>query len=256
MKFKGKWTLPGTPFKRYENILNKSLDDPEIFSKFKSMEGYNQIVGCDRGGVKSAKNLAKIIKVEYPFLLDKRKEMKENDRIGNPPIFYTMIGKFSPNTLFYMYVVGELNKHFGSLDGLNIIEIGSAYGGQCFVLSQYYKFKSYTLIDTPASIELSKRYLSKFLIKNIIFQDTRNIKSKYSDLFISTFAFNEMNNEGWDFYIDNIISKTNKFYIMMFMNGAKYDELYNKLKEHFDIKTYEVPPHGRKTNGLWVGTHK
>ena len=99
-------------------------------------------------------------------------------------MFDTKIGRFSPNTLRYMVVLGELNKCFGSLHNKNIVEVGSAYGGQCLIISKEHKFKSYTLVYIPDSIELSEKYFSNFSVDNVIYQTSEDIKPIKTDFYM------------------------------------------------------------------------
>lgn len=263
MKFSGYWTLPNTPYDKYNAILDRSLSEPDIFSIFRGHGDYIAIVGCDTHGESAATTLVEVIDRFYPELLPQLEDFRKNDSIGEPPLFVTRFGNFSSNTLRYVTVLGDLNKFFGSLENKSIVEIGSAYGGQCFIIYQQHKFKSYTLIDIPNSVELSRKYLSNFLIENVIYQDSENVESTSSDLCISNFAFTELDYGGCDFYIDNIISKSNNFYITTNLilpsreiNQEKFDYLYNRLSEFFDIEFHDEPPLEHTGTGVWVGRRK
>jgi len=262
MKFSGKWTLPNDPFEKYENILELAIRNPDTFSGFKNYDDYFEIVGCDIYGAEGASVLADEVFRVHPELMAQIQDFQENDHIGAPPMFDTKIGRFSPNTLRYMCVLGDLTKHFGSLDNMDIIEVGSAYGGLCLIISKKYKFRSYTLTDIPNSIELSRKYLSHFPIENVIYQDSENVIPAKTDLFISNFAFTEFDYDGWDFYTNNIIAHSDKFYITTNIlrnrtkDSQRYDFLYNKLSEFFDIEVHPEPPLRRQGTGIWVGKHK
>jgi len=254
MKFNGKWTLPDISIKTYNDLLNDLLNDINLFSKFKSISDYQGIVGCDSYGKEAAELLVAIIIKDYPELLNYIKKFQENDKFGSPNIYDTIMGKFSPNTLRYIVILGELAEQFGSLDGKNIIEIGSAYGGQCFIISQRYKFKSYTLTDIPQSIELSKQYLSLLEVENIIYQDTNNIEIKESDLVISNFALSELDETGRNFYFDNIISKTKNFYMITnIFNKIQCTQLLKKLELLFKVEFYLEPKLKKIGTGIWIG---
>ncbi|MHA1987686.1 MAG: putative sugar O-methyltransferase [Promethearchaeota archaeon] len=263
MKFKGIWTLGKIPSIRYKSILERAVSRPDEFLRFKNDPDYWQIVGIDGYDKNTAEDLAKIIKNEHPDLLGHIKKFQKNDEIGKPPCQETQIGKFSPNTLRYVVVLGNLIKHFGSLENKRIIEVGSGYGGQCFIISQKYNFKSYTLIDIPGAIKLSKKYLSKLLVENVIYQDTENIESDSSDLFISNFAFTELDEVGWNFYIDNVISKADNFYIATnivtkhrSLDNDRYKCLYNKLRKIFEIELQKELSFIKQGTGIWIGRKK
>ena len=53
-------------------------------------------------------------------------------------------------------MLSDLRALLGSLDDLDIIEIGGGYGGQCFVTSVVHSPKSYTLVDLEPCLALQK----------------------------------------------------------------------------------------------------
>ena len=78
----------------------------------------------------------------FVSLLDR---FRENDRYGKPETCsYGEHGLFSPTTLRYIKVASDISQLFGSLDGLRIIEIGSGYGGQCFVATTAFEPAKYS----------------------------------------------------------------------------------------------------------------
>jgi putative sugar O-methyltransferase len=143
----------------------------------------------------------------------------------------------SPTTLRYVKVLADLISHFGNLDGLDIVEIGIGYGGQCKIINDYFVPKSYTLIDLTEVILLADKYLECHGIQNTVFQ-TPNWRSKTPyDLCISNYAFTEISRQNQDFYVKNIIERSAKGYITCnFLNqrmkdGAMTDDEIKKLKK-------------------------
>jgi hypothetical protein len=257
MRFNGEWTARINQ-SDYINTLQDIIENSGSFSTFKSNAGYYSVVGCDAMKDEAGYILSDIIKIKHKQLLGDLKKFRENDRIGSPPIYKTLLGNFSPNTLRYMLVLGELEEHFGSLNEKNIIEIGSAYGGQCFIISRRHEFKSYTLVDIPKSVEISKKYL--FLLKatkNVIFEGTNQITSKESDLVISNFALTELDDIGWNFYFNNIISKTKNFYIITnIWDSIRYKSLFKKLSTLFQVTSYPEPELRKTGTGIWIGERR
>jgi hypothetical protein len=141
------------------------------------------------------------IKKHYPYLLDDIKVFATNDKIGNPTThYYDEIGiEISPSTLRYVKVLGDLINLCGPLTGKDIIEIGGGYGGQCKIIHDVFEPKSYTIIDHPNVMILIYKYLKQFNIK-------LQSKREMFDLFISNYAFTEIDRKFQDSYrkyIDN-----------------------------------------------------
>jgi hypothetical protein len=254
MEFKGNWTAKINK-NNFENAIKEIVDNSGSFSTFKKNSHYNSVVGCDTMEDFAGLVLSDEIKTKYNQILGDLNKFRENDKFGTPIVYKTILGDFSPNTLRYMVVLGEIEEHFGSLEGKDIIEIGSAYGGQCFIVSRRHKFNSYTLIDIPPAVELSKQYLSLFDdVGNVIYEDTNNIISKESDLVISNFALTELNEAGWDFYIDTILSKTKNFYIITnIADKYQYGVLFKKLLKYFKILWRPEPELKKNGTGVWIG---
>jgi len=255
MKYQGNW-VPKFNEPLYQETLKNIVNNKDLFLTFKQNEIYRSVVGCDTMGEDACNILIKEIKEKHEQLLKDVKKFQENDKYGTPITFETKIGKFSPNTLRYMVILGEIEKHFGSFDNKNIIEIGSAYGGQCFIISRRHKFKSYTLIDVPGSIELSKKYLSLLNVENVIHEDTNNVTPKKSDLVISNFSLTEFDHSGFNFYFDNIIKGAGGFYLLTNIPETDIERrefFYKKLKSRFEITILEEPELRKTGSGIWIG---
>jgi hypothetical protein len=139
-----------------------------------------------------------------PELLSRIDLFKTSDLVGNPVLYhYDAINtKVSVSTLFYIKVLSDLIKYFGSLDGMNIVDIGSGYGGQCKIVYDYCRPQSYTLIDLPEVKALSEKYINRFHINTGV-----NTSSKY-DLCISNYAFTEFNRNIQEEYNEKFIQKS------------------------------------------------
>ncbi len=70
-------------------------------------------------------------------------EAAKNDDVGNPRTMRLDSGLvISPTTLRYLKVADDIETHFGSIDGADVIEIGVGYGGQCRILDSLFKLNS------------------------------------------------------------------------------------------------------------------
>jgi len=248
MKFEGQWHAE-IGFRQFL----KTIVDDNCISVFKCMRQYQEIVGCDSYGKDAADILANDIIDKYPEIVKAKNSFKQNDKIGKPPIEQTKLGEFSPNTLRYMLVLGELGKFIGNLSNKKIIEIGSAYGGQALIISCLYKWKKYTMIDFPEAIELTSKYLDHFALSNINLMPTDKIVSEKSDVIISNFALTELDRTGFNFYYDNFFTKTQSFYIL---SNTSQDFFLETLSKLFDISKYSEPELKKHGTGIWVGKRK
>ena len=165
------------------------------------------------------------IQETLPEILDNIEKFSTNDNIGNPKThYYDVLDVFvSTATLKYMKVLSDLVVHFGSLDGLNIIEIGVGYGGQCKLIYDLFKPLSYSLIDLYEVVALTRKYLGEYNI-----HPNANNKKKY-DLCISNYAFSEIGREWQDLYNKEIIQRSRMGYMTCnFTNLRKGDGSMSK----------------------------
>jgi putative sugar O-methyltransferase len=176
----------------YPELCVSILNEPAAFQNFKRSPFYN--VFCEYANFEQGKESIEWILSHAPELLERSELFRKNDAIGNPRVFdYPKAGVFSPTTLHYIQVAGDLKKRFGSLDGWKILEIGGGYGGQCKILSDLFHFKSYTLLDLPESLLLAKKILDEQGVQGVSFLSVReDIRFEDYDLIISDLSFSEM----------------------------------------------------------------
>ena len=227
--------------------LKASLDD-EIFKNFKRYKVYNEIlehVGYDLG----LKYYDEIKKLDVSLLKDNLiTEFKKNDKVGNPILFnFNEIENISGSTLRYIHVLAKLKQLFGSLDNKKICEIGVGYGGQCRILSSFFKLKSYTLIDLKPVLGLAQKYLDNYPLNTVIEYKTMNELSydKEYDLVISNYAFSEISKEFQKIYLDKVIKQSKSGFMIMNQIAPdgfeqySQDELLNAIPNSQIIK--EIP---------------
>lgn len=189
------------------------------------------------------------IKKTEPAILSLLESFLTNDRIGAPTIYYYEEFDFriSPTTLRYVKVLVDLVHEFGSLDGMDIVEVGGGYGGQCKIIHDMFKPKSYTLIDLPEAIKLAERYLKEFGIR------PQGQFERY-DLFISNYAFTEIPRAYQDLYKEKFIDKSDRGYITCNFYQVPGDMMtFNeilKMKDNF--KVLEEIPQTAKDNFLYL----
>jgi putative sugar O-methyltransferase len=234
---------------RYKNICQMAALNDFYFSFFKQNKDYTEIlehVSEDQG-----KLYKEHLDQNFPEYISKLDKFKENDLYGGTKLFnYDSIGQISPTTLRYIKVLSDLKQLYGSLDNFNIIEIGVGYGGQCKIISDFFNIQNYYLVDLDESLNLSEKYLNKLDVKSakvVRPNDVVSLNKKF-DLVISNYAFTEISRTIQDFYLNNIILKSDRGYITcnfisQYCNIDSYSlkELEAKLNNFSTKKLQEFP---------------
>jgi hypothetical protein len=197
----------------YPVFCHNAAENPALFANFKRAPVYTKIlehVNYEFGA--SYLQIALRQSPEFRLSLD---GVRENDRIGNPVIYkYGEFGCFSPTTLRYLKVASDLKKHFGTIRDMKIVEIGGGYGGQCLVLSKLFSIGSYTIIDLPGPLELTKKYLESHGITNVRYISANDVsKMDPYDLVLSNYAYSECNKKIEDEYLEKVLCSAAKGYL-------------------------------------------
>lgn len=139
-----------------------------------------------------------------------------NDTIGMPRLLeFPGIGLASPYTLRYMKAAYDLRAIFGSLDGLDIVEVGGGYGGQCAILSRMFSPRSYTLVDLPETLMLAERYLQELQIPNVRFAQADDLpRDQRFGLFISNYAYTELDAPLRKWFLDKVMKASDRGFLL------------------------------------------
>ena len=233
-----------TEFTEWPVICAKAAKEDVVFETFRRNSASKGVV--DTVSFKAGKDYLRLILSQSPELIDYLSKFRTNDDVGSPDIYgyrYKLFSPkiyFSPTTLRYIKVLSDLKKHFGNLDGMRIIEIGVGYGGQCKIISDLYNFESYTLVDLSSCLPLVKKYLDRFGVKNLNYTTLDDLENngKY-DLVISNYAFSEITRSIQDIYIEKVISKSSRGYMLCNfsthgtkINSYSEQELVNLIDEN------------------------
>jgi putative sugar O-methyltransferase len=156
-------------------------------------------------------------------------------------------------------VLSDLKHLFGSLDNLNVIEIGVGYGGQCKVISDFFKPNKYYLVDLEEALNLADKYLKKLNVKNVEIVKPLDVNAldNQFDLIISNYAFTELSRSTQELYLNKILLRSSHGYITsnfvsreFNINSYSSDELMNKLNT-FNLRTLEEIPLTHKDNIIY-----
>lgn len=241
----------------YPDFCRLAAKNESLFNTFRSNPKYTAIlehVTQNEGNV-----YLDLIKKTNPDILSNINKYKTNELVGSPNKFHFDIGYLSPTTIRYIKVLTDLISEFGSLDGLDIVEIGCGYGGQAKIIMDTFNIKSYTLIDLEPVLKLTEKYLDAVNVDmtkiKLITMDKLTDSAKY-DLFISNYAYSECNKEIQLKYFEKVLSKSEKGYLTAnFINNffnldyLTLTELKNMIN---NVKLIEEQPKTHPNNIILV----
>jgi putative sugar O-methyltransferase len=140
-----------------------------------------------------------------------------NDSFGKPiKFYYPSIGNISPTTIRYISIAFELKKLFGEELKGNFVEIGVGYGGQASILNDFFKIDEYGIFDLSDVQQLTKIYLTQIgKADNLKMYSLTDNPLKEWDLVISNYAFSELPLELQKIYIEKVISRSKRGYLIM-----------------------------------------
>jgi putative sugar O-methyltransferase len=206
----------------YGRAVERIISSDRKFRRFRRIYDYREIL--EHVSLKQAHKYIERVNQVDPSIFKNYKNFINNDFVGMPYRYsIPNIGLFSPTTIRYIAVLVELRKIFGENFGGHIVEIGVGYGGQYLVMEQKQKIQSYSMYDLPSVQNLTEKYLKQKTTTNKVvmrnFQDETNI---CFDLVISNYAFSELPKPIQLEYVEKVLSKAKKGY--MIMNSGRTNE--------------------------------
>jgi hypothetical protein len=209
----------------YMRIVQASLSDKKMFSKFKANREYREIlehVDRDLG--------AKYLQIinSYGRLADSLFDFIALDKCAPFRYTYPSIGRVSPSNLRYVKIALDLKALFGDLNEFRVSEIGIGYGGQYHALTKVSNLKTYTFYDLPQVLQLANLYLSQFIPElNNHLSGNHNDPNKDIDLVISNYAFSELSRNLQEIYLKNVILNSKRGYLIYNEIGkGAFDSIY------------------------------
>lgn len=209
-----------------EAVLN-ATNNRKAFHNFKRNPAYNEIL--EHASYQEALESLKIIRQQTPSLLDDIDDYRINDSLGGARcLVFEELGMISPSTVRYMKIASDIISLFPNKIGENIVEIGTGYGGQYLVLDKAMSFSKYTLMDLNEVLQLNVKYLENFVMNSSYTCSTLNQLDSENDfdLVISNFAFSELPRALQLKYIDKVLSKSKRGYLVM--NSGKDESVFSK----------------------------
>ena len=237
-------------YKKYLEVCRKAVEDEEVFKTFRRNPDYNIVlehVNYEQG--------KEYLKETIPYLTKYfMGKFAVSEKFGGPATYLYGELSFSPTTLRYVKVLSDLIKHIGDIN-VNIVEIGCGYGGQCKIIHDLYKPKSYTVVDFPEVLKLTSKWLSNFNIIPTLrsLEDSSHIKY---NLCISNYAFTEFTRPYQDFYAENIIKHSTMGYITCNFLGRKDAFSVQEIINLMGGKMYEEKPKTGNNNAIYIWDHR
>ena len=246
----------------YPQVCLAAAEDDNIFDRFKTIPQYTEIL--EHTAPETGAGYLEVIKRDNPQLLEDKyiTKFKENDIYGGSSKHLYQDIEIAPSTLRYIKVLSDLIKFFGNLDGFKIAEVGGGYGGQCKIINDFFKIESYHIVDLPDVNKLSKKYLDKLNVKNVRFSSVEDLVIAKYDLFISNYAYSELDSNLQDIYKTNIIDTSKNGYMTcnfisdIFMNPSEFysREKLIGLKDKVEIHNEEPLTHPNNFILTWKNT--
>jgi putative sugar O-methyltransferase len=190
----------------YLTVCTLAQKNKDIFSKFKSCHEYRLVLE-HVSRLQGEKYLTQII--ENQRIIDNLKEITSKE-IGDPFRYkYLELGSISPTQIRYAKILQDLERMFDFSKIRQIVEIGVGNGGQAAQICNLHQLESYTLIDLKPVLGLTQILLSDHKFEpEFKFLDPARVRSLSSDLFLSNYAFSELNKISQDVYIENVLKNS------------------------------------------------
>jgi hypothetical protein len=244
----------GVNYSRYIECIDRANTHETLFNQFRRHIDYIWVVET----VNKPNGLVCLneVKKNTPELLEYLPKFCTSETQGGPElVYYDDYDIFiSPTTCRYIKVLSDMIMRFGPLDGIDIVEVGGGYGGQCKIIHDVFKPKSYTIVDIHNVLKLAVKFTERFGIKLIKREVTDDSIVRY-DLFISNYAFTEFDKPYQQFYDTHILQPSRMGYMICNFIGQRTEPAYSitdiiKLKA--DGKAFpEVPNSGKNIVYVW-----
>lgn len=232
----------------YRDICLSAYRDSDVFDSFKRHPSYNWVL--EHVSREEGQLYLEIIKRNLPEFEEKKDIFKFNDVLGNPFVFEYDGQFFSPTTLRYVKVLSDIKNLFGDISGKSVVEIGSGYGGQCFITQQLFDIDEYTLVDIEEPLMLASKYLDTLnsIAKKKVNYKTLSVEevvtsTKKFDIVIANYSYSELSIELQDLYYERFIKhSTNGYFTVNFVSSDFGIRSYSmeQIIEKFSVKNPKI----------------
>lgn len=241
----------------FDKRCSQIARDYGLFKTFKQDGKFRQVVGNDVRPLYVAQAIYNHLKQTHPDLVSQEMLVKflENDELGSPITHNLKKVEISAGTLIFIMHLSNIIDAFGK-DIKSVVEIGSGYGGQALIINKYFPdLDYYGCVDTDGALELCDEYLSHWGDFIEFHLANENLPRISSDLVVSNYCLNEMNEDGVDFYVNKLLRFTDNIYLACgnFSEEVPRNKyLLDKLGELFDIEVREELPKITNHNNIII----
>jgi putative sugar O-methyltransferase len=207
------WLTSDESIQRYHDALRKAASDDEAFEFFRRAPGIREIVEGVPTCVGRGYHEKLRAKMGDEALALEWERITENDRHGNPELVeLAPHGHAASTTMRYAWNVADMDLHDILLDDADVVEVGGGYGGLCRMVHAFHKPKSYTIIDLPEVLGLTRRYLEHYGI------DARLVPcdaydEEPIDTFISNYVLTELTKVIQSGYVNKLLKRARHGYV-------------------------------------------
>lgn len=196
----------------YLTVCILAQKDKDILNKFKSCYEYRLVLEH----VSRSQGEEYLTQIRENRRIVGNMERISKKEIGEPFKYqYFELGSLSPTQIRYAKILQDLERMFDFSKIQHVVEIGIGNGGQAAQMCNLHSLASYTLIDLDPVLGLTQILLSTHRFETKFeFLNPNQVNSLSSDLFLSNFAFSELNKSTQDLYIENVLRYSKRGFML------------------------------------------
>ena len=196
----------------YLTVCILAQKDKDILNKFKSCYEYRLVLEH----VSRSQGEEYLTQIRENRRIVGNMERISKKEIGEPFKYqYFELGSLSPTQIRYAKILQDLERMFDFSKIQHVVEIGIGNGGQAAQMCNLHSLASYTLIDLEPVLGLTQILLSTHRFETKFeFLNPNQVNSLSSDLFLSNFAFSELNKSTQDLYIENVLRYSKRGFML------------------------------------------
>lgn len=198
----------------YKQVVELANKDPDFFEVFRAHPDWTEIL--DHVSKQQGREYLDILVDRHDISIDQVRGLKKQFHFGSPKTErFGRYGSVSPTLFRYLKVASDLRILFPDLANPSIAEVGIGWGGQALVLSRLMEIKEFLFFDLPEVNMLAEKILRTKApsLRANYFGAGENPPQTSPDLFISNYAFSELNRKSQDLYLSKIIQRSARGYV-------------------------------------------
>lgn len=199
----------------YTSVLAAATENPKCFAVFRSHPEFMAVL--DHVSVSQGKQYAEILAERGANLQAQVQRFSPFSSVGSPQTFrFGRLGRAAPTLFRYLKVASDLQILFPKLSEMTITEVGVGWGGQTWLLAALNPGQRISMYDLPEAVSLATKMFTALGLdaKSITPVDALSeFEVVKGHLFLSNYAFSELNRANQDKYLNQLISASTAGYI-------------------------------------------